>query len=1130
MKSDDCTPDTPPVPPASTVASAGHAAPNASFPIVGIGASAGGLEAFEGFFRACPADSGMAFVLVSHLDPGHASLLTEILQRSTAMPVAQAIDQIAVAPDHVYIIPPNRGLAILNGVLQLSLPERARGQRLPIDAFLRSLAEDQAENAVGIILSGTASDGTLGLRAILGGGGMCMVQEPSTAKYDGMPKSAAAYATHILPVEKMPAMLLEVTRQSVFRQKVPSNAPENAVSGIAQVLLELRNVTGHDFSHYKESTMGRRIERRMVQHNIEDMAVYARYLKENLAEAQALLKELLINVSRFFRDPDAFIALKETILPPLLAGKAAGDVFRVWVAGCASGEEAYSIAMVLLELLGEITAKHEQELTIQIYATDLDDDAIAMARTGRYPPNIAQDVTQERLRCFFTKDDAGYKVKKVVRDMVVFAIQNIIKDPPFTKLDLLSCRNVMIYLEPELQNRIVPVFHYALKPNGVLFLSTAESITNHPELFSTLDRKWKFYRANHADAVAHPKIADNLLAVADKVVQRATAAAITKKQTRNIADVSNRALLQTYAPASVTTDANGDILYVHGETGGYLRPAPGPVTNNVIGMAREGLQLDLRAAILHAAANPEPTLNRKVLVKNNGGWSTVSFSVRRLPGQAAGASASDNLLLVSFHDVAEEPAPAATEGRNRRTDPPAEARRIEELEREVAYAKESLQTTIEEQQAANEELKSANEEWQSTNEELQSANEELATSREEMQSLNEETITVNSELCAKIEQLNGMQNDMNNLLESINAGTLFLDHQLVIRRYTREAVKIYRLIATDIGRPLGDIKSNIEGEDVQAELQAVLDTLIPCEREVRTIDGAWYLARIQPYRTLDNGIEGIVLTFTEVTNFKLASEAVKRSEAHLATAQEMAHLGNWELDVATGLVRWSGELFKIFGRPPVTTAMSLQDALRSLSQEDRQRVTTAIQASVDTQVPYDIEYRVTRPDGTTSDLHSRAMAITDAEGRVTRLVGTTLDITEIRDAERLKLGVVQLARELAEGIVNTVSEPLIVLDGGLQVVSASRSFYHHFRVTAQETVGRKIYDLGNGQWDIPSLRQLIEKILPHDQLMEGYVVEHVFPGLGPRRMVLNARRIVTAIGNTELILLAMVAIEPLETP
>ena len=561
----------------------------AAFPIVGIGASAGGLEAFEQFFRACPVDTGMAFVLVPHLDPGHESLLTEILQRSTAMPVLEALDQIAVEPNHVYVIPPNREMAILNGVLQLSVPELVRGQRMPIDGFLRSLAEDQAERAIGIILSGTATDGTLGLRAILGSGGVCMVQEPSTAKYDGMPSSAinAGYATHVLPVEQMPATLLEVTRQSVYRQRMAPVAPEKVQSGINQILLQLRNATGHDFSLYKKSTIGRRIQRRMAQHTIEDEAVYAHFLKGNPTETQLLFRELLINVTSFFRDPEAFVALKDIILPALLKGKPAGYDFRVWVAGCATGEEAYSIAILLRELQDEILALHDQELHFQIYATDLDDDAIAVARTGRYPSNIVQDVTPERLRRFFTKDDRGYKVKKEVRDMVVFAAQNVIKDPPFTKLDLLSCRNLMIYLESELQNRLIPNFHYALRPGGVLFLSTSESITSRPDLFTAIDRKWKFYRVSHALGTPHQKANVDMAwatspgtsgtrgsnNTAAGFTAEATTGKATTNRTGSVAALSTHALLQNYAPASVTTDGRGNILYVHGDTGRYLRPA-----------------------------------------------------------------------------------------------------------------------------------------------------------------------------------------------------------------------------------------------------------------------------------------------------------------------------------------------------------------------------------------------------------------------------------------------------------------------------------------------------------------------------------------------------------------------------
>ncbi len=969
------------------------------FPIVGIGASAGGLDAFEGFFRACPADTGMAFVLVPHLDPDHHSLLTEILQRCTTMPVAQALNQIRVEPNHIYIIPPNREMSILHGVLQLSMPELARGQRMPINAFLCSLADDQAERAIGIILSGTASDGTLGLRAILGAGGVCMVQEPATAKYDGMPQSAinAGYATYILPVEKMPAMLLKLVGQATLRQQVQHVLSPASVNSLNQILMQIRSSTGHDFSLYKKSTIGRRIERRMALHNIQDMAIYARFLKQNPIEVHALFKELLINVTSFFRDAEAFAVLKKDILPVLITDKPDDYVFRVWVAGCASGEEAYSIAIVLRELMDEA----HKYFKVQIYATDLDDEAINTARSGIYSAGITQDVSPERLSRFFISDAGGYKIKKEIREMVVFAVQSVIKDPPFTRLDLLSCRNLMIYLEPEQQNRLIPTFHYALKTGGVLFLSSSESITSHPDLFTIINRKWKFYRTSHS---THSYISANSTKIAsldmtDKITPLPAVVAVDKKHISNIADMSNRILLQSFAPASVTTDIKGNILFVHGDPSRYLRQPSGMVTTNVVEMARDGLQLDLRSAI-QSAAQGDPILNKVSLINSENGTLTVNFSVRLL--LSANANTDDSLLLVSFQDVAEEIKPVSKRGRGKRTATPAEQIRIERLERELAYAKESMQASNEELQATNEELKSANEELQSTNEELQSSNEELETSKEELQSLNEEAITVNSELNNKIEQLSTVQSDLKNLFDNVNTGTLFLDYHLNIRRYTREAVNAYRLIPSDVGRPLGDITSNLQGENLLTDLQSVLETLIPCEREVQANDGTWYRARMKPYRTLDNMIDGVVLTFT--------------------------------------------------------------------------------------------------------------------------------DITESRKAAQIKLAAVQLARDIAEGIVNTVNEPLIVLGSDLQVVSASRAFYQYFQVTPEQTVGLKIYDLGNAQWNIPALRELLEDVLSQEQAMEGFVVEHDFPDLGNRRMVLNAHRIVTGQGNTEFILLAITAVETKELP
>lgn len=948
--------------------------------IVGIGASAGGLEAYDEFFRSMPADSGIAFVLIQHLDPNHPSRLAEIIQRSTDMLVVEAVDQMQVLPNRVHVIPPNRDMAILHGLLQLHYPDQPHGQRMPIDAFLRSLADDQGEQAIGIIFSGTGTDGTLGLRAVVGAGGLSLVQSPDTAKYDGMPNSAikAGYAARVLPVEEMPGALLSDIRHINRHKQAQQPVSTAAASGMNRILMLLRALTGHDFSQYKKSTIGRRIERRMSQHELLDMEVYARYLKENPAEIQALFKELLINVTSFFRDREAFAALKQEILPLLAKNRAEGYVFRVWVAGCASGEEAYSIAIVLREFMEE----NHCEFRVQLYATDLDDDAIIFARAGIYPPNIAQDITADRLSRFFFKEDNGYRVKKEIREMVVFAVQSVIKDPPFTKLDLLCCRNLMIYLEPELQNRLIPAFHYALKPGGVLFLSPSESTGNHPELFAAQNRKWKFYRATHSAASTRIVMNSGMSWTADSM-GKAPEEAMKMAKEINLAELTRRVLLQSYAPASVLTDLKGNILYVHGDTGKYLRPAPGQATLNVVDMAREGLQLDLRAAILQAANQDLPTLSRDVSIKSNDDFQVVNFSLRPLPDPDAGES----LLLISFQELSG--ALPAKPKRGQRNVNSVEAARIAVLERELAYTKENLQATIEEQQASNEELKSTNEEMQSTNEELQSTNEELETSKEDLQSVNEELVTVNAELQAKIEQLAGMQNDMKNLLDNLNVGTIFLDERLVIRRFTREAAKVYRLIASDEGRPLEDIKSDLENKDLLAKAQRVLDSLIPYESELRTEDGAWYLARIQPYRTLDNIIQGVVVTFTDIS-LRVAAEAA-----------------------------------------------------------------------------------------------------------------------------------MQQARNLADSIVETVREPLLVLNEDLRIVTASRSFHRGFQVSPEEIAGRSLYEFAGQQWDIPRLHELLETILPRDQYFEGYSVEHEFPGLGWRKLVLNARRIARHASDTPLILLAI---------
>jgi two-component system CheB/CheR fusion protein len=950
------------------------------FPIIGVGASAGGLEAFEQFFRYMPSDSGMAFVLVPHLDPGHASMLTEILQRITTMPVVEAQDQMAVAPNRVYVIPPNRDMTIFHGALQLSAPAVPRGQRMPIDFFLRSLAEEQGEKAIGVILSGTGTDGTLGLRAIHGAGGVSFVQDPSTAKYDGMPTSVvqSGLATYVLPVEKMPEQLLTYVK-TLFEHKVgPLPPAPAATSALNKIMLLLRSKTGHDFSLYKQSTIYRRIERRMTVHSIEETDSYARYLQEHPEEVQLLFKELLINVTSFFRDPEAFAVLKTDILPRLFAHKPENYVFRVWAPGCATGEETYSIAILFREHMDEA----RQEFKVQIYSTDIDEDAIAAARSGVYPPNIAIDVSPERLRRFFVKEETGYRVKKEIREMIIFATQNVIKDPPFTRLDLVSCRNLLIYLEADLQSRLISAFHYVLKPDGILFLGPAESVGSFTDLFKPISKKWKLYQSKPSLASTRTVMAGGLAWTGGRTGGGPDEAAQKAKET-NFAELTKRALLQSYAPPSVVTDEQGNLLYVHGDTGRYLRPAPGQASLNVIDMAREGLQLALRTAIHSAAAQKTPVVWKDLPVKTNGGIHGIDLTVRPLTKPEA----TQGLLIISFQEV--EPQAQEKPARAKRIARSGPSQRLAELEQELSYTKENLQATIEEMQAANEELKSANEEFQSMNEELQSTNEELETSKEELQSLNEELVTVNAELQAKIEQLNGMQNDMKNLLDNMNIGTIFLDEHLAIKRFTRQAARVYRLVASDVGRPLGDIKSNIGGEDLMAEAQAVLEALAPREKEVRTTDQAWYLVRIVLYRTLDNVVEGVVLTFTDITDLKKIEEDARE------------------------------------------------------------------------------------------------------------------------------------ARQYAESIVDTVWEPLIILDSDLKVVSASRSFYRTFRVSPQETVGCYLYNLGDRQWDIPRLRELLETILPQNTSFDNFEMEHDFRLIGRRKVLLNARRILRKTGETQLILLAM---------
>jgi two-component system CheB/CheR fusion protein len=845
-----------------------------SFPIVGIGASAGGLEALEHFLSRVPEDSGMAFVIVQHLDPTRKGIMHELLQRTTGMEVIQVKDCTKVQPDRVYVIPPNKDMSILHGVLHLLEPASPRGLRLPIDFFLRSLAQDQRERSIGVILSGMGSDGTLGLRAIKEKAGVVLVQDPATAKFDGMPRSAidAGLADIVAPVDDMPGRILAYLQRTPLVHTPEPVLEEKTQSALDKAIILLRTHTSHDFSLYKKNTFYRRIERRMGIHQIDKIADYVRYLQKNSQELDLLFKELLIGVTSFFRDPAAWEELRKKILPALLARRPAGPVVRAWVPGCSTGEEAYSLAMVVKEAMDKI--KPGKRMTLQIFATDLDKDAIDKARQGIYPENISADVAPERMSRFFTKEEHGFRVSTEIREMVVFAPQSLIMDPPFTKLDILSCRNLLIYLAPEMQKKLIPLFHYSLRPGGILFLGSAETVGTFTDLFAPLNNKLRIFRRTESALRSEPIEFPSSFAapLPDGTVVRAA-----PKPHHTLQTLAEQLLLERFAPPAVLVNDKGNILYVSGRTGKYLEPAAGKANWNIFAMAREGLRNELINAFHKALEQEASVVVRGLKVGSKGGEHHVDIAIQRLeqPEPLRG------LVIIVFSDVA---APLETKAPSRlgkvgKT--PARSARLEELERKYHQARMEAQTIREEMQTSQEELRSTNEEQQSTNEELQSTNEELTTSKEEMQSLNEELQTVNSELQVKVDELSRTNNDMKNLLNSTDIATLFLDNDLNVRRFTTQATKIIKLIPGDIGRPITDLASDLLYPELTADAREVLRKLGFVEKSINARDGRWFTVRIMPYRTLDDRIDGLVITFADITTAKMLEAQLREKHAVL---------------------------------------------------------------------------------------------------------------------------------------------------------------------------------------------------------------------------------------------------------
>ena len=838
------------------------------FPIVGIGASAGGLEALEQLFRQVPAETGMAFVVVQHLDPTQKGLMPELLQRATTMKVSQVRDRMKVKPSCVYVIPPNRDMSILHGVLHLFEPTAPRGLRLPIDYFLRSLADDRRERSVGVILSGMGSDGTMGLRAIIERSGLALVQDPTTARFDSMPRSAivAGLADIVAPPGDLPGKIIDFFRRA--GHKADRTPDEREQGSLEKILILLRARTGQDFTLYKKNTVHRRIERRMGIHQIDRVTTYVRYLQENPQEVELLFQELLIGVTSFFRDPAAWQHLLDEAIPALLESRPAGGVLRAWSAGCSTGEEPYSLAICFKEALERV--KPASRYTMQIFGTDLDRDAIDKARQGVYPANIVADVSPARLRRFFVQEGDGYRVGKDIREMVTFATQNVIMDAPFTRLDILICRNLLIYLTPELQKRLLPLFHYSLSPGGVLFLGSAETISTFTELFAPLNVKSRLYQRQGSGVSREPLAFPAVLVSAPSGGAREPAPSMPSA---NLESQADRLLLQRFAPPAVLVNAKGDIVYINGRTGKYLEPAAGKANWNVFAMAREGLRTELADAFQRALRQSDSVVVRGGFPGTSGGTQAVDITV-----QAIGeAGALCGMLMIVFDDVV----PVVEKKARRGSKPSSSAAGAAELEQEVQRLRETLQATREAMQSSQEELKSTNEELQSTNEELQSTNEELTTSREEMQSLNEELQTVNAEQQSKMDELTVMNNDMRNLLNSTEIVTVFLDGALRVRRFTTGANKLFKLIPGDVGRPLTDVSNDLQYPELTEDAEQVLRTLVPKERQVTAMGGRWFSTRIMPYRTTEDVIGGVVITFVDISAVKTLEGELRAEKARL---------------------------------------------------------------------------------------------------------------------------------------------------------------------------------------------------------------------------------------------------------
>ena len=1022
------------------------------FPIVGIGSSAGGLEALQKFFGAMPAECGLGFVIAAHLDPTQESHLPELLSRCTKMPVVQIENDVKVEPDHVYVIAPDQELTIRDGTIRPNKPSAPRGHRHPVDSFFRSLAEDQGECAIAVVLSGTGTNGSHGLRFIKAEGGITIAQDPGTAAFEGMPRAAigTGIIDLVLPPEKMPEAILGLARHPYVRKPakaVEESAPEE---DFRTILALVRSGTRRDFSSYRKQTLLRRIHLRMGLHRIEHLPDYIERLRNDAEEIEALARDLTINVTGFFRDPEAWRKLDEKVIAPLVQERPTDAVIRVWVPGCSTGEEAYSIAM----LVRERAEAAKKTFALRIFASDVTEGVLSSARAGAYPASISQDIDAERLQRFFEAEDSTYRIRSSLREMITFAPQNLLQDAPFSRMDLISCRNLLIYLEPEVQKKVLALFHFALREGGHLFLGPAESVSSQEDLFQPVSKKWRIYRRlgqTRHDIVDFPIVGGGLLGTG------ANAGGLERHEEPPRVPpekIVGHALLERFAPATALIDQQHRVHYLHGPIEKYLQPPRGMPTHNLLAMAREGLQAPLRLAVRQAVETGEEVVT-PARVRRGGSLHPLELVVAPLRRESNAAQR----VLVSFLER-EPPSETATS-------PQAEAaERGDSTQSELDLAREDLRVSLAQTETANEQLKASNEEIRSINEELQASNEELETSKEELQSLNEELHTVNSQLNRKVAELEERTADLNNLLNSNDVATLFLDRSLRIRWFTPAMKALFDLLSTDLGRPVTHFAPRFTGSDLAEDARSVLARLSPADAEVESDEGRWYIRHMVPYRTADDRIDGVAVTFTDITQRKQAEEALRASEERLRRTLETEPIGvlfydhaGTVIDTNDVFLRLTGYTRREVARRELTWRKMTPPEWVEESEQQMEKLAATGQVG-----PYEKEYFL--KDGSRSWMLFAGADLGDGT-----LVEFCLDISDRKRAEEDRE---LLTRELSHRVKNVlavVQSLAMQTDGRIKSAEAFRERF----VGRLQALARAHGLLLDANWRSADLKTLIEQ-------------------------------------------------------